>query len=129
VEVVEDESQDKSKIDGRNGDRDTLTLGVLYIVVNVIFFQVPASCCKSNQTGCSLENPVNVDDIYTSDCFIVGLEFVQGHAIYLAGVALTISSLMVSISRNLKFIPLPNMCISSSSSSSSEWCFRLRSSN
>jgi tetraspanin-11 len=57
--------------------------------------KVPASCCKSNLTDCSLENPVDVNAIYTADCFVVGLAFVQDHAVYLAGVALGISSLMV----------------------------------
>ena len=63
--------------------------------VNYSFFQVPASCCKSNLTECSSENPVAVSEIWTDDCFVVGLSFVQEHAVYLAGVALSISSLMV----------------------------------
>ena len=57
--------------------------------------QVPASCCKSNLTDCSSANPVAVSEIWTEDCFVVGLSFVQEHAVYLAGVALGISSLMV----------------------------------
>ena len=57
--------------------------------------QVPASCCKSNLTDCSSANPVSVSEIWTDDCFVVGLSFVQEHAVYLAGVALGISSLMV----------------------------------
>ena len=36
-----------------------------------------------------------VSEIWTDDCFVVGLSFVQEHAVYLAGVALSISSLMV----------------------------------
>lgn len=56
---------------------------------------VPASCCKSNLTDCSSENPVVESEIWTDDCFVVGLSFVQEHAMYLAGVALGISSLML----------------------------------
>ena len=61
--------------------------------------RVPLSCCKMLEGGtamnCTKDNQVDVDKIYTADCFTEGLKFVQDHAVYLGGVAIGISFFMV----------------------------------
>ncbi len=65
-----------------------------------LFHQVPRSCCKydenGKQTNCDQEN-VEVEKIYTSDCFASALKFVKGHSVVVGGVAVGIAAIMVKI--------------------------------
>lgn len=61
--------------------------------------KVPESCCKLDANGakadCTSSNEVDVDRIYTSDCFAVALLFVQDHAVVIGGVAVGIAAIMI----------------------------------
>ena len=69
--------------------------------LNILVFQVPASCCKLDENGakvdCSSENPVDEDKIFTKDCFGEAVVFVKGHAVIIGGVAVGIAAIMVRI--------------------------------
>jgi len=62
--------------------------------------KVPSSCCITNANGarvdCVIDDKVDVDRIYTSDCFAVALLFLQEHAVVVGGVAVGIAAIMVS---------------------------------
>ena len=45
---------------------------------------------------CHLDNPVDIERIYTSDCFAAALIFVKGHSIVVGGVAVGIAAIMVN---------------------------------
>jgi len=61
--------------------------------------KVPQSCCKLDANGaqvdCHLDNPVDIERIYTSDCFAAALIFVKGHSIVVGGVAVGIAAIMI----------------------------------
>jgi hypothetical protein len=70
----------------------------LKINFDVLFFQVPKSCCKLDTNGARVDcstSTVDVDMIFTSDCFAAALIFVKGHAVIVGGVAVGISAVMV----------------------------------
>jgi len=62
--------------------------------------RVPESCCRTDEFGrrmdCTGSNPVDETKIHRSDCYAVGLEFVQEHALVLASAAIAIAGTLIS---------------------------------
>lgn len=60
---------------------------------------VPFSCCVKYDNGtrseCVVDGKTDMDLVYQTDCFTVGLAFVKGHAVVIGGVAIGIASTMV----------------------------------